>query len=119
MSDLVERLRAQVPYQGKSNIAFLCHEAADALAAKDAEIVGLREARDFYAGRYAERCGDVVWLKALLEEAGKVGKEIVEQCEAVERELTEEHYHMHYSGESLPICKARAFLAKLEADNAD
>lgn len=27
--DIVKRLRAVVPYQGKSAVAFLCHEAAD------------------------------------------------------------------------------------------
>lgn len=36
-AELVERLRAQIPYQGKSAQAFLCHEAADAIAALQQE----------------------------------------------------------------------------------
>lgn len=43
---LSARLREQVPYQGKSGAAFLCHEAADALDAKDAL---LREAAEALA----------------------------------------------------------------------
>ena len=29
VSDLAKRLRAVVPYQGKSEVAFLCHDASD------------------------------------------------------------------------------------------
>lgn len=44
VGEVVERLRAVVPYQGKSAVAFLCHEAADfitSLAAERDEAVGL------------------------------------------------------------------------------
>jgi hypothetical protein len=39
---------------------------------------------------------------------------LIEQCWSVEEELTEGYYGTHYSGESLPLCNARA---ALEADN--
>jgi len=68
MSDLVKRLRAQVPYQGKSNIAFLCHEAADAIAARDAEIADIRAEREALR---MEMQAEIARLKALLGEAGK------------------------------------------------
>ena len=40
---LVERLRAEMPYQGKSRAAFLCHEAADTIESLQAELVKTRE----------------------------------------------------------------------------
>lgn len=43
----------------------------------------------------------------VLEEALR---ELIEQCHDSEKELTEEHYGTHYSGESLPLCNARAAL---------
>jgi len=41
-------------------------------------------------------------------------KALIEQCWSVEKELTEAYYGTHYSGESLPLCNARA---ALETDN--
>lgn len=41
-SDLVARLNAVIPYQGKSNVAFLCHEAAALIETQAAEIEALR-----------------------------------------------------------------------------
>lgn len=38
MTDITERLRAVIPYQGKSKVAFLCHEAADTIEALRAEL---------------------------------------------------------------------------------
>ena len=43
----------------------------------------------------------------VLEEALR---ELIEQCHDSEKELTEEHYGTHYSGESLPLCNARQAL---------
>jgi predicted nuclease with TOPRIM domain len=36
--------------------------------------------------------------------------DLIEQCWSCEKELTEEYYGTHYSGESLPLCNARAAL---------
>lgn len=38
MTDLKARLRREVPYQGKSRPAFLCHEAADRIEQLEAEL---------------------------------------------------------------------------------
>ena len=35
---------------------------------------------------------------------------LVDHCWRQEKQLTEELHHMHYSGESLPLCEARAAL---------
>lgn len=44
--DSVKRLRAVVPYQGKSAVAFLCHEAADEIEKLHARTLRRVEARD-------------------------------------------------------------------------
>ena len=44
---LVERLNAVVPYQGKSVVAFLCHEAAERIAADSDLLAALEEAAEF------------------------------------------------------------------------
>lgn len=41
-------------------------------------------------------------------------RSLIEQCWSCEKELTEEYYHTHYSGESEPLCKARAALGATE-----
>jgi len=57
--DLIARLKAVVPYQGKSNVAFLCHEAAEAIAAQAALLSEAREAvRPF--STYAPRGNELV-----------------------------------------------------------
>ncbi len=106
MDDLVERLRAEVPQQTPLTVCYLLDAAADALAAKDAEIARLQHDVTRQMTIANEHVDEVAQLKALVEEAGKVVK--------------------HRGG---PLCPARystaadcncgvgAFLAKLEDDN--
>jgi len=42
--DLERRLRVVIPYEGKSTVAFLCHEAADEIARLRAENEALKRA---------------------------------------------------------------------------
>jgi hypothetical protein len=44
--DLEARLRKIIPYQGKSTVAFLCHEAADALTAAREKLAVLERTRN-------------------------------------------------------------------------
>jgi hypothetical protein len=46
LSELERRLRAEVPYQGKSAVAFLCHEAADVLEALARRLTEVEAERD-------------------------------------------------------------------------
>lgn len=57
--DIVKRLRAVVPYQGKSAVAFLCHEAAD-------EIDQLRQHRQAM----------VNWVRLVLTDAIERGEHL-------------------------------------------
>lgn len=47
LAPIVERLKAVIPYQGKSNVAFLCHEAAGTITA-------LAEALAWYKDKAAD-----------------------------------------------------------------
>lgn len=61
-TNLIERARAVVPYQGKSNIAFLCHELADALEASERERDEARFSRPPF-GTWRGKCGHL-WERA-------------------------------------------------------
>lgn len=43
---------------------------------------------------------------------------LIDHCHEQERELTEEYYGVAYAGESLPLCNARALLAKIDGEAA-
>jgi DNA-binding transcriptional regulator PaaX len=51
---------------------------------------------------------------AEIERLREALRDLIEQCWSCEKELTEEYYGTHYSGESLPLCNARAALGETE-----
>ena len=88
-----------------------------ALAAKEAESLELRKQRDSahaamqkLAEGIAAMEAEKAELRAEVERLRGALAELIEHCHASEKELTEEHYGTHYSGESLPLVNARAAL---------
>jgi hypothetical protein len=43
-------------------------------------------------------------------------RELIAQCHDCEKELTEELHHVDFTGESLPLCNARALLARIDGE---
>lgn len=58
--DIVKRLRAVVPYQGKSAVAFLCHEAADEIEKLSS---ALRSIVEFIDCEPDTQRPDVFWMR--------------------------------------------------------
>lgn len=56
-ADIVELLKRQIPYQGKSVVAFLCHEAADEITRLRAENAELRKEKADYWPAKSCACG--------------------------------------------------------------
>ena len=76
-ADLVKRLKAVIPYQGKSNTAFLCHEAADRIEDLKRQLA-LAERRHpnpadfrYWEGRYRDEKARVEDLERQLPEGMK------------------------------------------------
>ena len=74
----------------------------------------LEAARREDQARIAALEADKARLMGLVKEAGEALGSLVEQCRQSEKELTEAYYGTAYCGESLPLCKARATLAKIK-----
>lgn len=71
--DLVARLLREVPYQGKSRVAFQCHEAADEIETLRAELREVREElartkrnRDMWKGQCQRQAGVIERTRAAL-----------------------------------------------------
>lgn len=75
LSALIARLRAEVPYEGKSRVAFQCHEAADAIESLQAELVKTREQaekmernRDMWKGQCDRQAAELTQFHQALAE---------------------------------------------------
>ena len=78
----------------------------------EAQAAEIKAILDREADTYRRHDAKVDALEAEIEKLREALAALIEQCRQCEKELTEAYYGVPYSGESEPLCKARAALGE-------